>query len=151
MSTVFAVIGYLLAFGAGISFICQQAVNARLSAEVGSAWWAGFISYLGGTVVMLAIATALREPWPSGALAQGSHWLSWTGGLFGSIYVAASILLIPRFGAAVVIALIIAGQMVGALLFDQLGLLSIPTHPLSVARFVGAVLLVTGAALVVRA
>ena len=99
---------------------------------------------------MLAIATALRAPWPSGAVAQSSHWLSWTGGLFGSIYVAVAILLIPRFGAAAVIALILAGQIVGALMFDQLGLLSIPTHPLTIARVVGAVLLVTGAALVIR-
>ncbi|MBV8853143.1 MAG: DMT family transporter [Sinobacteraceae bacterium] len=150
MSSVSAVVGYLVAFAAGISFVCQQAVNARLSAQLGSAWWAGFISYLGGTVIMLAIAMAVRDPWPSGAIVQSSPWLSWTGGLFGSIYVAVAILLIPRFGAALVIALIVAGQMVGALMFDQLALLGIPTHPLSMARVIGAVLLVTGAALVIR-
>ena len=99
---------------------------------------------------MLAIAMAVRDPWPSGAIVQSSPWLSWTGGLFGSIYVAVAILLIPRFGAALVIALIVAGQMVGALMFDQLALLGIPTHPLSMARVIGAVLLVTGAALVIR-
>ena len=41
--------GYLLALGAGVSFVFQQAVNANLRLDIGSAWWAGFVSYLGGT------------------------------------------------------------------------------------------------------
>ena len=32
---------YLLAAGAGVSFVFQQAVNANLRAELGSPWWAG--------------------------------------------------------------------------------------------------------------
>ena len=54
--------GYGLALLAGISFVFQQAVNANLREELGSAWWAGFVSYLGGTIVVLAVALALREP-----------------------------------------------------------------------------------------
>ena len=50
------VIGYVLAVGAGVSFVFQQAVNANLRGELGSIWWAGFVSYLGGTLVMLGIA-----------------------------------------------------------------------------------------------
>jgi bacterial/archaeal transporter family-2 protein len=48
--TSVAVFGYLLAFGAGVSFVFQQAVNAHLRVEIGSPWWAGFVSYLGGTI-----------------------------------------------------------------------------------------------------
>jgi hypothetical protein len=40
--------GYALALVAGISFVFQQAVNANLRVELSSAWWAGFVSYLGG-------------------------------------------------------------------------------------------------------
>ena len=58
---------YFVAAGAGVAFVFQQAVNANLRAEIGSPWWAGFISYLGGTLVMLAAAIALREPWLNGA------------------------------------------------------------------------------------
>jgi transporter family-2 protein len=58
---------YLLAAGAGVSFVFQQAVNANLRAEIGSPWWAGFISYLGGTLAMFAAILALREPWLTGA------------------------------------------------------------------------------------
>ena len=115
--------GYALAFGAGVSFVCQQAVNANLRAEIGSAWWAGFVSYLGGTLVMLVVALVLRDPLASLQTVGRSHWLSWTGGIFGAIYIAVSIFLLPRLGAATVIALIVAGQMVGSLAFDQFGLM----------------------------
>jgi transporter family-2 protein len=95
----------LLALGAGLSFVVQQAVNANLRAGLGSAAWAGFVSYLGGTLCMLALAAALREPVPSLARLQASHWWAWSGGFFGAIYIAISILLVPRLGAAAFVAL----------------------------------------------
>ncbi len=137
-----------MAFGAGISFVIQQAVNANLRLEIGSPWWAGFVSYLGGTIAMLLMAILLLEPLPPTQIISRSHWLSWTGGLFGAIYIAVSILLLPRFGAATVIALIVAGQMIGSLAFDQFGLLGLPVHPLNTFRIAGAALLVGGAILV---
>src|SRR5580658_7923489 len=110
---------YLLAAGAGVSFVFQQAVNANLRAEIGSPWWAGFISYLGGTLAMLAMVITLREPWLSGAMALRSSWVSWTGGIFGAIYIAISILMLPHLGAATVVALIVVGQMIGSVTFDH--------------------------------
>lgn len=140
--------GYFLALAAGISFVFQQAVNSNLRIELGSAWWAGFVSYLGGTIVMLAIALALREPatW-SYAAAQG-RWLSWSGGFFGAIYIAVSILILPRFGAATVISLIVAGQMLGSLAFDQFGLFGLQVHAISTVRALGAAFLVAGVVLI---
>lgn len=140
--------GYALALAAGISFVFQQAVNANLRAELSSAWWAGFVSYLGGTIIMLAVALVLREPatWSS-AVSQG-RWLSWSGGFFGAIYIAVSIFLLPRFGAATVIGLIVAGQMLGSLAFDQFGLFGLPVHSLSPVRLAGAACLVAGVVLV---
>jgi Putative inner membrane exporter, YdcZ len=44
MPTSLAIIGYLFAMGAGVSFVVQQAVNSNLRAEIGSPWWAGFVS-----------------------------------------------------------------------------------------------------------
>lgn len=148
MTSGFAVFGYVLALCAGISFVVQQAVNANLRAEIGSAWLAGFVSYLGGTIVMLVVATLLREPPPSAAMIGRSQWLSWTGGLFGAIYIAISILLLPRLGAATVISLIVAGQMLGALAFDHFGLLGLPVHHVALVRVTGAALLVVGVVLV---
>lgn len=143
-----AILGYLLAFGAGISFVFQQGINASLRVEIGSPWWAGFVSYLGGSIAMLFMAALLLQPWPSTQMIYRSHWFSWTGGVFGAIYIAISIILFPRLGAATVIALIVAGQMVGSLAFDQFGLLGVPVHPLNMFRLAGAALLILGAVLI---
>lgn len=144
----FLIAGYLVAFGAGISFVMQQAVNANLRAAIGSPWWAGFVSYLGGTLVMLIVALALREPLPSTATMQKADLMSWSGGFFGAIYIAVSILLLPRLGAATVVGLIVAGQMIGSLAFDQFGLFGLPVHEIGAARLGGAALLVAGVLLI---
>ena len=104
----------LLAGGAGISFVMQQVVNADLRAALGSAAWAGFVSYVGGTVCMVALAIVLREALPSVVAAGQSHWWSWSGGFFGAIYIAISIMLVPRLGAATFVALLVAGQMLSS-------------------------------------
>ncbi|MBI1513765.1 DMT family transporter, partial [Escherichia coli] len=47
---------YLLVVAAGASFSLQQAANNHLRAELLSPWWAGFISYVGGSLAMLVMA-----------------------------------------------------------------------------------------------
>jgi transporter family-2 protein len=146
--TSFAFVVYCLAVCAGVSFVFQQAVNSNLRAEIGSPWWAGFVSYLGGTLAMLVIAILLQQPWPSMQTIGRSHWVSWSGGIFGAIYIGISILLLPRFGAATVVALIVAGQMTGSLAFDHFGLLGVPIHPVNMLRLTGAALVVVGVILI---
>ena len=118
-----------LVAGAGASLALQQVVNARLRAELGSVWWAGFVSYLGGTLVMLTIALAVGGPLPAGETVSRTSWASWTGGFFGAVYIGVAILMVPRLGAAPVVALIVVGQMLGSLAFDHFGVLGIPIHP----------------------
>ena len=138
----------LLALLAGTSFVVQQAVNSNLRAEVGSAWWAGFISYLGGAMVMALMILLLRQPALTLGLVSRSSWWSWSGGLFGAVYIAISILLLPRLGAFAVIALIVVGQLVTSLVFDHFGVLNVPHHPISLTRLLGGAFLLTGAVLI---
>jgi len=138
----------LLALIAGTSFVIQQAVNSNLRCELGSAWWAGFFSYLGGTVVMLVMVVLMREPLLSSSLVSRSTWWSWSGGLFGAVYIAISILLLPRMGAFAVVALIVIGQLVTSLVFDHFAVLNVPYHPISMTRLVGGVFLIAGAVLI---
>jgi bacterial/archaeal transporter family-2 protein len=75
MFQVFVGIGLaLLAVGAGVSFVFQQVVNSDLRMTLDSAAWAGFVSYLGGTLCMLIVALALREDVPSVAAIARSNW-----------------------------------------------------------------------------
>jgi transporter family-2 protein len=117
MFQVFVGIGLaLLAVGAGVSFVFQQVVNFDLRMTLDSAAWAGFVSYLGGTLCMLIVALALREDVPSVAAIARSNWWAWSGGFFGAIYIGVSILLVPRLGTATLVALLVGGQMLSALL-----------------------------------
>jgi transporter family-2 protein len=138
----------MLSAAAGVSFVIQQAVNADLRVSIGSAAWAGFVSYLGGTVCMLVLAVVLREAVPAIADLDRSHWWVWTGGFFGAVYLAISIFLVPRLGAAFFVALLVAGQMVASVAFDHFGALGLSEHPLDIPRLIGAVLLVAGVVLI---
>jgi bacterial/archaeal transporter family-2 protein len=148
MSGLIVLVGStVLAAAAGVSFVVQQAVNADLRQSLDSASWAGLVSYLGGTLCMLILAAVLRDPLPTSAAIARSHWWAWSGGLFGAVYIAISILLVPRLGAATVVALIVAGQMIGALAFDQYGWLGLVPHAADLKRVMGAALLIAGVVL----
>jgi bacterial/archaeal transporter family-2 protein len=138
----------VLAIGAGVSFVVQQAVNANLRAAVDSAAWAGFVSYLGGTLCMLVLALILRDVVPSVTAVARSNWMAWTGGFFGAVYIAISILLLPRLGAATFVALLVAGQMLASLAFDHYGLLGLAQQPVTPPRLLGAAFLIGGVILV---
>ena len=138
----------LLALGAGASFVVQQAVNSNLRIELGSAWWAGFISYFGGTIIMLIMVVLMRAPLLSSNLISRSTWWSWSGGLFGAIYIAISILLLPRIGSFTVVAWIVVGQLVTSLVFDHFGILNVPHYPITFTRILGATFLFVGVVLI---
>jgi transporter family-2 protein len=135
---------------AGISFVIQQAVNSDLRLTLHSAAWAGFVSYLGGMFCMLVLALGMNEPVPTSMVIARSHWWAWTGGLFGAIYIAVSILLLPRLGAAAFVAFLIAGQMLSSVAFDRFGILGLAQRPADPFRLFGVVLLIAGATLVLR-
>ena len=140
-------LNYLIVALAGLSFVFQQAVNSNLRVQISSPWWAGFISYLGGTLVMLIAAIALRQPLSFASISATSP-MSWTGGIFGAIYIGVSILMLPKLGAASVIALLVAGQMMGSMVFDHFGLLGVPVQPVNPARIVGGLMLIGGVVLI---
>ena len=149
MTEVLQVLGLaLLALAAGVSVVIQQAFNADLRVSLGSASWAAFISYLVGSLTMALVLLAMREPWVSlAAVAKSSAW-SWTGGVFGTIYIVVSILLLPHLGAATVVALLVTGQMLGSLVFDHYGLFGLTPHSLDIFRLAGATLLIVGVVLI---
>ena len=138
----------LLAVSAGISIVVQQALNANLRTALGSAAWSGFMSYFIGIICMAALAISLQDPIPLLATAARIPWWSWSGGLFGAIFIALGIFLLPQLGAATFFALLIAGQMIGSMAFDHFGLLGVPVHPISTVRVAGAALLVGGVVLI---
>lgn len=150
MSFLSNIVFSLLVVGAGISLALQQILNANLRMQIGSPWWAGFVSYFVGMLVMLFVA--LVAPGPrlsfSSIVANEGNWMAWTGGIFGAVFIATVILMVPRLGTAAVLALIVVGQMLGSLTFDHFGLLGMVQRSASVVRLIGAGLLVLGVVLI---
>ncbi len=135
-----------VASGAGL--VVQQALNSQLRVAIGSGAWAGLISYLCGTLCMILLILAMRDNVPSAAGVARTHWLMWTGGLFGAFFVGVALFFIHRLGAATFIALLFAGQMICSLALDHYGVLGLEQHSVSPLRLVGAAFLVAGVLLI---
>ena len=140
----------LLAIGAGVSIVIQQALNASLRTDLNSTAWSGFVSYAVGLACMVLLVLALREPLPSLAMMARIPWWGWTGGLFGAIFIGLGIVLVPQLGAATFIALLVTGQMLASVAFDHFGWLGLAQRPIDLSRVIGVILLIAGVVLIRR-
>ncbi len=140
----------LLALVAGAFMPVQAGVNSRLRFLLGDPISAAMISFAVGTLGLAAYVVALRKPWPDAALVHAAPWWLWTGGLMGAFFVAASVVLAPRLGAAAMMAWLIAGQLMAAVVLDHFGLVGYALREASPLRLLGVGLLVAGAVLVQR-
>jgi len=65
-------------------------------------------------------------------------------GVMSAVLVLGTIVLIPKFGARKVFILLIAGQVIMAMIVSHLGILESPKDPITLRKLVGAALLVFG-------
>ena len=140
----------LLAVMSGASIVLQQALNANLRTLLNSAAWSGFMSYFVGTLCMIVLAIALRDPIPSASVAARVPWWAWSGGLFGAIFIGLAVVLVPKLGAATFFALLITGQLVASVAFDHFGLLGLAQRSVDLTRVIGIALLIGGVVLIRR-
>lgn len=139
----------LLAVAVGIGLTAQIGMNSTLSRTIGSPLWASVTNFTVGLIALLVCALAVGGRVTPASIGQVPGW-AWLGGLLGAAYVASVTVLGPRLGALALLALVLAGQLLSALLVDQFGALGFPRVPVTSTRLLGAVLLVVGALLVVR-
>src|SRR5690349_14805563 len=129
------------------AFIAIQApINSQLARGLGLPVAAAAFSFLSGAIV-LGIATLLvtRTQGISLDWKAPAPWLFVAGGLLGGSYVTISTILIPRIGAAALMAFLVAGQLVAGMLLDRIGFLGMAVREISLGRVAGAVLLMAGA------
>jgi transporter family-2 protein len=136
------------AVAAGVALPVQFSINAQLRAAVGGPVIAAMVSFVVGAIVLAVASAASRSALPSASRVTHSPWWVWTGGALGAFYVLATIVLIPRIGAGATTGLILAGQVVAALVLDHYGLLHVPVHRIGAGRAIGAVLVIAGVALI---
>ena len=138
----------LVALIAGALLPVQAGINNQLRAAVGSPIIAGFISATLSASLLCICTLALRLPFPTTTDVGSAPLHAWLGGFIGAFVLLATIVLAPRLGAGVLVALIVAGQVGASLLLDQFGLLGFPLQQATPLRVLGAGLLVAGVVLV---
>lgn len=141
---------YILAFLTGLFITIQAGVNAQLRQVMGSPVLASMTSFGVGFFSLLLFQLVAGAPVPTFDTLRGIAWWKWTGGLIGAFYVTVVIISIPRIGAANLLSLSIAGQLIAAILFDHYGWLGFALHPVNGWRLLGSVLIMAGVLLVVR-
>ena len=161
----------LLAFGAGLAAATQILVNGSMGEERGvseallvsvTVTYGSVVLFMLGRFAMLGdlnlntpgrpllylLPLAVIAVMAFLGLMRGLEWYYFLGGLAGAMIVWTVALTGPRIGIATTSAAIIAGQMVGAILWDHLGLLSQAKDPIDALKIAGALLIVGGVVLV---
>ena len=141
---------YLLGLGVGAGLVVQVGMNSTLRSLLGSPIVAALISFLVGSLALAVYAGLARAPLPLRAQLGAVPAWAWLGGVLGAFYVASSVIVGPRLGAATLLALVVLGQLGTSLLVDHYGWLGFPQHPLNLVRVLGAVLLFGGVLLITR-
>ncbi len=136
---------YVFVLLAGANITIQAAINARLGHMLGNSMHAVLVSFTIGTVGALLYCLVEGGAVASLKSLKGGPWWVWTGGLLGVGFVWCTIFAVPRIGVSVMFPLIVAGQMIAALVMEHFGLLDSSTQPVSPARVGGVVLVILGA------
>lgn len=139
----------VLALLAGAVLPTQTALNNKLAVTVDNPILAALLSFVVGTITLAIYCVATGVPLGNIVSAKNAPPTAWLGGVLGAFFVASTIILLPRLGVALTFGLIVAGQMLITLFYDQFGLLGLDVKQMTAGRVVG-VLLVIGGVILIR-
>jgi transporter family-2 protein len=143
-------LSWILGIVAGFGLTAQVGMNSQLRKVLQSANQAALISFVVGTIGLIALLLAMRTPLPAReTLASVPVW-AWFGGLLGAFYVASSTIVATELGATTLLGLALLGQLATAMVFDHFGWLGLPENPITWTRVAGVALLGVGVWLVSR-
>jgi bacterial/archaeal transporter family-2 protein len=141
----------LLAVLAGVVLTVQSGINAQLNSLLvkNNAVLSALISFLVGTVALIAILLITSpKAFQQIPIPNASNWWKFIGGLLGALYVTAIIITFPKLGAATTLSLVIAGQLVFAVIFDHFGWLGFAVKHINLYRILGVAMIIGGVLLV---
>lgn len=138
------------ATGAGLALVCgiliptQTRLNGALGVELGDAYLAALLSFLGGLVIIGVIVVLNRRHRAGlariiGAVRHGEQpWWVLLGGCFGALIVLSQTLTGAVLGAALFTVCAVAGQTASALVIDRVGIGPSGSISLTPQRLIGA-------------
>ena len=132
-----------LPFVAGAFLPLQAGINGQLAKQVSSVMSAALVSFLVGTLALLAVVLIQREL-PTFEALKGVSWWQWSGGLLGAVFIATAAFVSPRIGALLFMTLVLAGQLSMALMLDHFGWAGYREAPISIGKLAGLALIIGG-------
>ncbi len=139
---------YLLPVFAGVAITVQSGINSQLRSAIQHPLMAAFISFIVGTVALGILLLFSRNTLPELSGYTAVDWYKYTGGLLGAFVVTVTLISVSQIGAGNMFVLIVAGQLVTAVLMDHFGVLGMKPNPVTAQKLVGILLLIGGAYLV---
>lgn len=135
---------FIIVFIAGALLPLQTGLNARFGKSIDSPLFASLFSFIVG-----AFAVALYLPFTKESVSWAGlrstplyYWLG--GGLTGAVYITATMLALPRIGMALTFGLVVAGQVIIAVLLDHYNVLVAEQHSFNAWRLLGIILIILG-------
>jgi len=141
----------LIALAVGGLIPIQTAANSRLRLSVGNKPVVSALISFTVALFFAVVATTVLRGNPVPQFSADVPWWGWLGGVMGVCFVLGNILLFPRLGALETVVLPILGQVVMGLLVDRFGLLGAPVLEVTFMRVLGAVVVLAGIVMVLRA
>jgi transporter family-2 protein len=142
------IIHYVLPLLAGIMMTVQSGINSQLRTAIQHPLLAALISFVSGTVALIVLVLLSKQAVPTLQTFGEISWYKWTGGLLGAFIVTVSLVSVARIGAANMFVLIIAGQLITAVIIDHFGMLGLQQSTITLQKAVGVLLLIGGVYLV---
>jgi transporter family-2 protein len=145
MSRTLAIV---LTLAAGLLVGLQPPANAALSRYVGD-FGAAFVSIAISMAVIGILLLVIGHPGRLSGLGsiRPKHLI---GGLGGAAVVSISLIAVRPLGAGPVVALLVAGQLIIAVVADRLGWFGLHRVDINAARTIGLLLVVGGTVLITR-
>lgn len=140
----------VVSFAAGMLIPYQAAINGLLSSHLEHPLQASLFNFIGGALFLSLLLLLIQPALPAFDTLRRIPWYLFAGGVLGVLFVTASLLAVPRIGGTAFLALMLTGQMMGALILDHFGLFEVPVQPVTVSRIAGVMLLGLGVYLVQR-
>jgi transporter family-2 protein len=147
MNTVGPIVAAII-IGACLSM--QPPINAAMARTLGSPLLAAVVSIAISLVVVVPLWLTVGQGGGELAAVRALPWWVVLGGVIGVVFVAGSVLVGPMLGIALFFVCVVAGQLLGATLADQVGAFGMPTKPINATKLIGIALVLIGAALVQR-
>lgn len=133
------------ALAAGSCIALQASANSSFRNNLGGQpLYAAYFSICGTFVTATCVLLLLRPSLPSPALIANTPWWNWIGGPLGALIVLAGAALTRELGAALFIALVVAGQLLCSLVLDHFAFLGLPQQTITPGRLAGAILVLAG-------